>query len=75
MIAVSRRANLIGVSAARLVKEPGLPDLDEVAVTTAPAAPSTQSPQAELVANTKTAKSLGLIAPSTVPVRADEAIE
>jgi SAM-dependent methyltransferase len=75
MIAVSRQANLIGVSAARLVKEPGLPDLDEVAVTTAPAAPSTQSPQPELVANTKTAKSLGLIAPSTVPVRADEAIE
>jgi SAM-dependent methyltransferase len=43
MIIVSRQANLVGVSAARPAQEPGLQDIDEVAVTPAPAAPSTQS--------------------------------
>jgi hypothetical protein len=41
MIVVSRQANRIGVSAARPAEEPGSPELDEVAVTTVPAAPST----------------------------------
>jgi hypothetical protein len=37
MIVVSRQANRIGVSAARPAEEPGLPELDEVAVTIVPA--------------------------------------
>jgi SAM-dependent methyltransferase len=41
MIVVSRQANRIGVPAARPIDEPGLPELDEAAVTTVPAAPST----------------------------------
>ena len=47
MIVVSRQANRMDASAARPVEEPGLPDLDEVAVTTVPAAPSIQSAQTE----------------------------
>jgi hypothetical protein len=67
MMVISRQANLIGVSAGP-VREQGLPELDEAAVTTAPAAPSPQSTQIESAANSKTAK-------STVPARADEVIE
>jgi hypothetical protein len=49
MIVVSRQANRTGVTAGRPVDEPGLPELDEVAVTTVPAAPSTVPARADKV--------------------------
>ncbi len=71
MIVVSRQANRIGVSAARPVKELELVRQDEVACAANPVAPSIQSTEIELVANIKTAKSLG----STKLARIDEVVE
>ena len=55
MIALSRRASLVGASAARPDKEPGLLNLDEADAAAASIAPSAQSAQAELAAAGKIA--------------------
>jgi SAM-dependent methyltransferase len=71
MIVVSRQANRMGVSAARPVKELELVRQDEVTCAADPDVPSIQSTEIELVADIKTAKSLG----SIKLARTDEAVE
>ena len=68
MIVVSRRANPMALSAVSAVKGLGMVRPDEVARAGDPVSPSIQPTETELVANIKTAKSLG----STGPAHTDE---
>jgi hypothetical protein len=65
----------MGVSAARPVKELELVRQDEVACAADPDVPSIQSTEIELVADIKTAKSLGLTIPPPLLARVDGVIE
>jgi hypothetical protein len=71
MIVVGRRTSRMKVSAARPVKERGLPRQDAVSSAAVADAPSMLPTPTELVANIK-AKRLELAVPPTVPARANE---
>jgi SAM-dependent methyltransferase len=68
MIVISRRENRIGMSAAGLVEEAGLPRPDEAAGAAASVAPSIQPMQIELAGDKPTK-------PVSMPPRADEVAE
>ena len=74
MIVVSRRANRIGIFAARPVHQPGSLRRNEVAAVADAVAPSIQPAEIDMVANIKTAESPVLPAPAVL-ARTDEVVE